>query len=288
MRRFLANKYFAALLVVVAVAAEFGLAKVKPTPPRWPGLRRLWPPGPPCPPRSWPARHRARRVATASGLAVAAASTGSGKAEVSRLSPAGTAVAPTPLNALAHPGQLALVNVPVVHPLARGAHRRVRCGQCLGDHPRPGRRDGPGQRGAGPGPCGRADGAGGLATAPCPGPGTDFWFVGPGAAVRDIELYLMNTDGQPADAWTRCSPTAARRSAARHRDLVPPHSMVIQSLGKLLHGSRVIALHVTTSAGQVWRRSGRAGAGPTRRLAAPPQPPSTTRSIPACPARPAP
>src|SRR5262249_32340440 len=41
----------------------------------------------------------------------------------------------------------------------------------------------------------------GLVTAQCGTPGTDFWFLGPGeASASTIQLYLMNTSSQPADA----------------------------------------------------------------------------------------
>ncbi|HEY1616521.1 MAG TPA: DUF5719 family protein [Streptosporangiaceae bacterium] len=96
-------------------------------------------------------------------------------------------------------------------------------------------------------------GPGGLVTAACPASGTDFWFAGPGvSAAAQIELYLMNTGGQPTDvavdALTDAGPLLG---SADTGIVVPPHGIVTQSLGKLLHGSRVIALHVSTSVGQV-------------------------------------
>jgi Family of unknown function (DUF5719) len=98
-------------------------------------------------------------------------------------------------------------------------------------------------------------GPSGLVTGACPAPGTDFWFVGPGAAsAAQIELYLMNADGQPANvqvsAVTDSGPLLGN-SGSDTGIVVPPHGMVIQSLGKLLHSSRVIALHVSTSVGRV-------------------------------------
>ena len=70
--------------------------------------------------------------------------------------------------------------------------------------------------------------AGGLATAQCQGPGTDFWFVGPGQkSVADIQLYLMNTDAQAADATvsvlTDSGPMLGSTDAGIE---VPPHGLV--------------------------------------------------------------
>ena len=111
MRRLVANKYVLALLVVVALAAVFGLASVSHPAALAAGPRT------PAPARATvSAALRACPApgstgATASGLALAAASSGSGQAEVTRLSPAGATVAPTPLHVLTQPGRLALVNV---------------------------------------------------------------------------------------------------------------------------------------------------------------------------------
>jgi Family of unknown function (DUF5719) len=96
-------------------------------------------------------------------------------------------------------------------------------------------------------------GPGGLITGQCPAPGTDFWFVGPGAtSAAQIDLYLMNTDSSPAevqvDALTDSGPPLG---SADSGIVVPPHGMVVQSVGQLLKASRVVALHVTTSSGRV-------------------------------------
>lgn len=97
---------------------------------------------------------------------------------------------------------------------------------------------------------------GGLATADCEAPGTSFWFVGPGqVSAGNIELYLMNTGSQAADAavsvltdFTKGAPVLGN---ADNGITVPPHSMVQQSLAKLLKSSKSMALNVTTSVGQV-------------------------------------
>ena len=96
-------------------------------------------------------------------------------------------------------------------------------------------------------------GAGGIPTAACGRPGTDFWFVGPGQhALAGLQLYLMNTDNQPADAeadiFTDSGPLLGSTDTGI---AVPAHGLVVQSLAKLLHGSRVLAIHVRTSVGRL-------------------------------------
>src|SRR5580704_7118329 len=97
---------------------------------------------------------------------------------------------------------------------------------------------------------------GGLVTAECGAPGTSFWFVGPGqASAATIELYLANTGSQAADAQlsvlTDVTKGAPLLGNVDNGITVPPHSIVVQSLGQLLQSSKVIALNVTTSVGQV-------------------------------------
>ncbi len=97
---------------------------------------------------------------------------------------------------------------------------------------------------------------GGIATAQCEAPGTSFWFVGPSqVAASNIELYLMNTGSQPADAavsaltdFTKGGPVLANED---NGITVPAHSMVEQSLAKLLKSSKYMALNISTSVGQV-------------------------------------
>jgi hypothetical protein len=126
-------------------------------------------------------------------------------------------------------------------------------------------------------------GSGGLVTARCEGPGTDFWFVGPGASsAADIQLYLMNVDGQPADADVEALTDSGPSLAGADTGItVPAHGMVMQSLDKFLHGSRVAALHVSASSGRIVaavresKSPGKAGAwlpaatAPSRRLVLP-------------------
>jgi hypothetical protein len=96
-------------------------------------------------------------------------------------------------------------------------------------------------------------GSAGVPSGRCASPGTDFWFVGPGqhSAAR-IDLYLLNASSQSADVNVEASTDAGPLQGSTDTGItVPPHSMVVQSLATALHGSRVVALHVRTSVGQV-------------------------------------
>jgi hypothetical protein len=99
-------------------------------------------------------------------------------------------------------------------------------------------------------------GPGGAIAVPCGTPGTDFWFLGPGQqSAGVIDLYLMNAGSTPADAQVSVLTDVTKGPPllgnADNGIAVPPHSMVVQPLAKLLQSSQVIALNVTTSAGQV-------------------------------------
>ena len=253
MRRLVANRYVLALLVVIALAAEFGLASLS----RHPAALASGPRTPAPARATVSAALRACPApgsggATASGLALATASSGSGQAQVTRLSPAGAASAPAPLHVLTQPGLLSLVNVAPAPPVPRNV-TQTSGGASVPTTPERG-----GVMISATGSMARGleveqTSAGGLATAPCLGPGTDFWFVGPGQKTSaNIELYLMNTDGQAADAsvqvLTDSGPVLGSNDAGIG---VPPHGMVVQSLAGLVHGSHDVALNVTTSVGRV-------------------------------------
>jgi Family of unknown function (DUF5719) len=98
--------------------------------------------------------------------------------------------------------------------------------------------------------------ADGTVTAECNSPGTSFWFLAPGQTNGgNIELYLMNTDSVPADAQVTAVTDITKGGPilgdADNGIDVPPHSMVVQSLTGLLQSSKVVALNVSTSVGQV-------------------------------------
>jgi hypothetical protein len=95
-------------------------------------------------------------------------------------------------------------------------------------------------------------GPGGQPTAQCQSAGSDFWFVGPGSPTLHLYLYLMNTDNVPADAAVSVQTDAGPLLGPQDAGIaVPPHSMIVQNLDKLVHAARATALHVTTSTGRV-------------------------------------
>jgi len=94
---------------------------------------------------------------------------------------------------------------------------------------------------------------GGKVSARCGAPGTDFWFIGPGAfTIGHIELFLMNVGSQPADVDVQAYTDAGPLQGSTDTGVaVAPHTMATQSLDKMLHGTRMVALNVRTSVGQV-------------------------------------
>ena len=95
-------------------------------------------------------------------------------------------------------------------------------------------------------------GPGGQPTARCERPGSDFWFVGPGSPKYHIEIYLMNIDDQSADAAVSVQTDSGQTLGAQDSGIVvPPHSMVVQTMDKMVHSAKAIAFHVTTSTGRV-------------------------------------
>ena len=125
MRRLVANRYVLALLVLTALAAEFGLASISHPAALASGPRTAAPARATVSSalRACPAPGSAG--ATASGLALTAASSGTGQAAVTRLSPLGTAAAPAPLHVVTQPGLLSLVNVTAAPALPRGWPRQA-------------------------------------------------------------------------------------------------------------------------------------------------------------------
>lgn len=93
-----------------------------------------------------------------------------------------------------------------------------------------------------------------LAATTCTEPGTDFWFVGPGAGAGHAgpQLYLTNTDDAAATVDVRMYSDAGPIDSLRVRGItVPPHGTVRRSLSHPARGTRLLALNVTTSAGRV-------------------------------------
>ena len=127
-----------------------------------------------------------------------------------------------------------------------------------------------------------------LPTAACSSPGTDFWFAGPGQRTAGlIQVYLMNPSSQAADAdvdiFTDAGPL---QQTSDDGITVPPHGMIVQSLGPVLRNSHSLTLHVRTSVGQVAAAVQEStGAGEGAWLP-PAQAPATHLVIPGLPAAP--
>lgn len=131
---------------------------------------------------------------------------------------------------------------------------------------------------------------GGIPTAACTGPGTDFWFTGPGhRGAGQIRLYLMNPASQAADVSVEIATDAGPLQGGIDAGIaVPPHSMVMQSLAAVVPGSQVVSLHVRTSIGQVVAgvRDTAGAAGGGGGWLPPAQEPATHLVIPGLPATP--
>ena len=184
-------------------------------------------------------------------LMAAPARAGSGQAMVSRLAAAGSAAGGAHLFSLARPGYVQLMGVRT--DTGPTAHVQQASSGAVATTPM---RGGVMVHATGAMAQGlevEQTAADGLPTASCGSPGTDFWFIGPGQhSVGQIELFLMNPSGQAADADVDVFTDAGPLQGSSDTGItVPPYGMVVQSLAAMLHGSRSIALHVRTSAGQV-------------------------------------
>jgi len=196
---------------------------------------------------------------TAGSVAVAAmpSSSAAGTAVVSRLTPSGSASAGSPVATADKAGVLQVVGIKTAAPLS-SAEKAGQPGSSANVTTQAGR-GGVEVNATGAMAQGlevEQTNSRGVVTAQCSTPGTSFWFVGPGqASAGTIELYLMNTGSQPADAQvsvlTDVNKGPPLLGNADNGITVPPHGMVVQSLGRLLQSSKIIALNVTTSVGQV-------------------------------------
>ena len=122
---------------------------------------------------------------------------------------------------------------------------------------------------------------GGQPTARCQEPGSDFWFVGPETTKLRTELYLINADGTPSDVHVGVQTDSGPLLGAPDSGIVvPPHSMVVQNLDKLVRSARAAALHVTTSTGRVVAAVRETGSASKPGIWLPPAPePATTQVL---------
>jgi len=259
-RSAIANRTISLTVLVVAVAAAAGLAV-------WKHTVTLAASAPQPTPRAEPV-NTVLRACPAPGLTGASAaqvalitgpaSTGSGRALVTRV---GVAARGAPLASLTRPGVLSVTAVRPAPAPANGKKRAPAHSATPSATPSP-------PVATVPVPGGtviQATGAmargleaeqvsdGGRAAERCAGPGTDFWFAGPGVPTAPhIQVFLMNVSAQPADVTVQAfTDTGPLQGSADTGVAVTPHSMVTQSLDKMLHGARLVALQVRTSVGQV-------------------------------------
>jgi Family of unknown function (DUF5719) len=238
------NRVVAPLAVFVAVAAVYGLTTLSHAATFGDGR-------PPVPPAAAAATSVVSGCASLGGqaaghvaLIAAPATAGAGQARLIRLAGG------KPLPSVSQPGQLA---VSAVKASSAPQHKLTATGQQIQTVAVPGgvvvQASGSMARGLEV----EQIAATGVPAGRCASPGTDFWFVGPGqhSAAR-IDLYLLNAGSQSADVNVAVSTDAGPLQGSTDTGItVAPHSMVVQSLATALRGSRVVALHVRTSVGQV-------------------------------------
>jgi Family of unknown function (DUF5719) len=254
-RGLLANRFVLALLMIVAVGAELAVASATHPVSVVAGTQA-----------PSPARAAVSSVvracaspgsagSTAGGLAVATASAGPGTAEVSRLSSAGSPNPGAAVRVAAEPGRLTRAAIPALR-VTRHVSGQAATPATAGAVPTSSFRGGVMIAATGAMARGlevEQTGPDGLTSMRCGEPGTDFWFVGPGQdSVANIQLYLMDTDRQPATAEVDIFSDSGPLLGSTDTGIaVPAHGVVVQSLSKLVHGSRVLALHVNTSVGRL-------------------------------------
>jgi Family of unknown function (DUF5719) len=280
-----AKRILVPLGVVVVLAAVYALAAFGRTTPLGAGKQ-------PPPPRSAPATSvmracpsagMASSATTGVALVAAPATAGQGQADVNRL---GGTAGTHPLHRATNPGQLSLATVRAV-----GATRSAASAPSGSQPVKTVAAQG--------GVVVQASGSmargleveqvatGGIPSARCESPGTDFWFVGPGQhSLARIQLFLLNPGSQPADANVEISTDAGPLQGGADMGIgVAPHSMVVQTLAPAVRQSRAVALHVRTSVGQVVaavEEVTHAGGGGAWLPAA--QPPATRVVLPGLPA----
>ena len=254
MRSAIANRTISLTVLVVAVAAAAGLAV-------WKHTVTLAASAPQPTPRAEPV-NTVLRACPAPGLTGASAaqvalitgpaSTGSGRALVTRV---GVAARGAPLASLTRPGVLSVTAVRPAPAPANGKKRAPAHSATPSATPSPATTSPPVATVPAPGGTViQATGAmargleaeqvsdSGRAAVRCAGPGTDFWFAGPGAfTAPHIQVFLMNVSAQPADVTVQAFTDAGPLQGSADTGVaVAPHSMVTQSLDKLLYGTTLV------------------------------------------------
>lgn len=254
MRGLLASRLMPPAIVVVALAAVYGIAMTGQPVSMAAGQTVSAPRSVPVTAveRGCPGLALAGGSSGRIALVAAPGTAGPGRAVATPLTAAGSA---TPLLTATRPGQLSLgfVQPGGQAPRSPAVAAKPRNGQPIATVAWPG-----GVMVAASGAMARGlaveqTSAGGIPSADCASPGTDFWFVGPGQhGAAQIRLYLMNPGAQAADVSVEIATDAGPLQGSTDAGIaVPPHSMVTQSLAPAVPGSRVVSLHVRTSVGQV-------------------------------------
>jgi hypothetical protein len=230
-----------------------------------------------CPPSPGTRPGTVALIAAPPGTAAPASASGSGRAVLTPLPPAGTAptAASRPVTA-AGPGTLSLLAAPVAAGTRDAAAPPGVAVSASGAMARAMEAE-------------QAEGPG-LGSVRCGVPGSDTWFVGPGGqdGAARIRLVLMNVDALPATVSVSVITDAGPAQADGLDGIsVPPRRTVTESLSALAGGgSTVAAVEVRTSAGRVAAdvldgpaRGGTPGwlpaaAAPSRTLVIPGVPPS--------------
>jgi hypothetical protein len=267
-RSAIANRAISLAVLLVAIAAAAGLAVWKHTVTLAAAAPQPQPHNAPVNTvlRACPAPGLAGAPGSQVALIAGPATTGAGRAVVSRIG----ASTGAPQASVTQPGALTVTGVPAVRaaPHGKTAHGKTAHGKTPSPSSTPSPASASQPVATVPAPGGvviQASGAmargleaeqvlpGGKVSARCDGPGTDFWFVGPGAfSVGHIQLFLMNVGSQPADVDVQAYTDAGPLQGSPDTGVaVAPHAMVTQSLEKMLHGTRMVALNVRTSVGQV-------------------------------------
>ena len=252
--RVLANRLVLALLVVLALIGLYGLASII-QPLRATSAAALRSAGP-LPVTSALVGCPAPGTGGLVGGGIAQASTpaaSGGQVSVAPLAPAGAPRPRKPLSVSIRPGQLAVSAIPAAPALpAKLARMPAMAGGQVPTSLSPGGLTVQAVGAAAQGLDVEQLSPGGSPTVRCQQPGSDFWFVLPGSLTMRIRLYLINTDGQAAAATVSVQTDSGPQLGKTDSGItVPPHSMVVQDLSKMLRSGRAISLNVTTSVGRV-------------------------------------
>ncbi|PRY01494.1 DUF5719 family protein [Allonocardiopsis opalescens] len=95
--------------------------------------------------------------------------------------------------------------------------------------------------------------SGDLLSAPCAPPGLGFWYLAPGAGeVDDLDLHLVNVDDTPTRVHIDVyAAEGALQTLEGDTVEIEPHGRTVQSLNEISESAPVVAVHVRTTTGRV-------------------------------------